>query len=59
MIGTRVEIPVGFDLWIRGARFGTIKRITPDGYWMVKMDNPQVRRLVCINHFDQNYTKIL
>lgn len=46
----RVEIHPGFDLWMRGARTGTVVReyISPKtGARMVavKMDHPQVKRL--------------
>lgn len=56
--GDRVEIPPGTDLWMRGARFGTVTRVYR--HWRsglgaaqsfdrillaVRMDHPQVRRL--------------
>lgn len=46
----RVEIHPGFDLWMRGARFGTVVReyVSPkNGKRMVavRMDHPQVRKL--------------
>lgn len=46
----RVEIHPGFDLWMRGARYGTVVReyISPKSgkrTVAVKMDHPQVRKL--------------
>lgn len=49
----RIEIPVHFDLWMRGARHGVIRRVRKDGTWIVKMDNPNVKRLVHIAPEDQ------
>lgn len=45
MKGKRVELHPGCDLWMRGARFGTVVREKGDTVW-VKMDHPQVKRLV-------------
>ena len=42
--GARVEISPHFDLWMQGARFGTVRKVV-DGVVTVKMDHPQVRRL--------------
>lgn len=48
-IGKRVEIAPHFDLWMRGARFGTVRRVKTgkDGrvLLVLKMDHPQVKRL--------------
>lgn len=57
-VGSRVQIPAYTDLWMRGARFGTIERVVegrgnyldprdPRGatIFCVRMDNPQVKRL--------------
>jgi hypothetical protein len=53
LIGRRVEIPVHFDLWMRGARFGRISAVTSvpprgtdDRAVYVRMDNKRVRKLV-------------
>lgn len=56
-VGKRVQIPAYTDLWMRGARFGTIERVIersnnyvqakdPRGadIFVVRMDHPQVRR---------------
>jgi hypothetical protein len=57
-VGKRIQIPAYSDLWMRGARFGTIERVAlAKGNYVqagdvrgadifaVKMDHPQVKRL--------------
>ena len=57
-VGKRIEIPAYADLWMRGARFGTVERfITGSGNYVgandprgadvfvVRMDHPQVKKL--------------
>lgn len=43
--GDRVEIHPGCDLWMRGAKFGTVEFIGT-GKVQVKMDHPSVKKLV-------------
>ena len=43
--GQRVEIPVHLDLWMQGARFGTVTKVN-EGIIHIRMDHPQVKRLV-------------
>jgi hypothetical protein len=56
-VGKRVQIPAYTDLWMRGARFGTVERVVvgtgnyldprdPRGadIFVVRMDHPQVKR---------------
>ena len=47
-VGDRVEIHPGTDLWVRGARFGTVHSIslTPNDRVKVRMDHPQVSNLI-------------
>ncbi len=45
--GDRVEIPCYYDLWMQGARYGTIKSIKGDEA-KIRMDNKQVKRLVVV-----------
>lgn len=45
-VGSRVELHPGMDLWMRGAKYGTITSVR-DGKPCVRMDNPRVKRLVC------------
>lgn len=45
VVGARVEISPHFDLWMRGARFGVVRKIESSGIVVVKMDHPQVRKL--------------
>ncbi len=42
--GQRVELHPGCDLWMRGARFGTVHS-TAGCTVVVKMDHPSVRKL--------------
>ena len=44
-VGDRVEIPCYCDLWMRGAQYGVIRKISRDGV-TVKMDHPQVKKCV-------------
>lgn len=46
MVGKRVELHPGTDLWMRGARYGTIHSVSRDGVYKIRMDNRRVRRLV-------------
>ena len=62
-IGRRVEIPVYFDLWMRGARFGIIKSYArgkpgEDDFIRVRMDHPRVKRLVKIPRGDWAFTRL-
>lgn len=43
-VNGRVELSPGYDLWARGARFGTVVSIAND-VAMVRMDHPQVKNL--------------
>lgn len=56
-VGQRVQIPAYADLWMRGARFGTVERfIAGQGRFLgagdsrgadvfvIRMDHPQVRK---------------
>jgi len=55
----RIEIPVHFDLWMQGATTGHVERTDKNGAWHVRMDHPQVKRLVVIKPDDQQFCKIL
>lgn len=67
-VGKRVQIPAYTDLWMRGARFGTVERVIvgtgnyldpkdPRGatIFCVRMDNPQVKRLARVIADDCNF----
>ncbi len=45
--GTRVELHPAYDLWMRGAKYGTVVKIK-DEIAHVRMDHPQVRKLAKI-----------
>lgn len=64
LIGLRVEIPVHYDAWMRGARFGEITsfRYGKDGYsdcLLVKMDHPQIRWRLKLWAIDWDYANLL
>lgn len=60
LIGKRVEIPVHYDLWMRGARTGVVTSVTKDAtYIRVRMDHPGIKRLVKIAGMDVDYIKVL
>jgi hypothetical protein len=60
-VGKRVEIAPHYDLWMRGARFGTVARVYPGDSVSsrerlgVRMDHPQVKRLTTIFADDVTY----
>jgi hypothetical protein len=49
IIVDRVEIPPRLDLWMQGAKFGTIIKIDDYGYATVRMDHPQVTRKIRVH----------
>jgi hypothetical protein len=64
LVGQRVEIPVHYDMWMRGARTGAVTqyRQGKDGIsdWVyVKLDHPQAKRYLKVWALDWNYMKIL
>ena len=63
-LGTRIEIPVHYDMWMQGARFGTITSYRSGGngrsaYYNVKLDHPSVRRRLKLWLPDVPYARIL
>lgn len=55
-VGHRVEIPPHYDLWMRGARFGVVVSTNSEhGLTKVRMDHPQVRRLVTVHTSDLKF----
>lgn len=62
--GRRIEIPVHYDLWMRGARFGLITAFRhgepgQSDYVLVKMDHAQVKRRLKLWRIDWDYAKVL
>lgn len=60
--GQRVEIPVHYDMWMRGARFGVVRsfhRGEPgiSAYVKVKLDHPQARKQLKVWRLDWPYMK--
>ncbi len=59
-VGERVEIPVHYDAWMRGAKFGLVTSVAPSGgHVHVKMDHPQIRRTVKVAAADLPHMKVL
>ena len=61
-VGERIEIPVHYDLWMQGARFGTVKgyrggKPGRSDYALVEMDHPQVRHQLKLWALDWEYAK--
>jgi len=44
-VNHRVELSPACDLWMQGARFGTVRKVEGE-ILFVKMDHPQVKKLV-------------
>lgn len=47
--GDRVELSPHMDLWMQGARYGTVRRVQDTGtaiHYLIRMDHKQVRRLI-------------
>jgi hypothetical protein len=64
IIGKRVEIPVHYDLWMRGAQTGKIvgrndSEYGISAYVLVKMDHPQVKHRVKVWSHDIEYMKFI
>lgn len=64
LIGKRIEIPAHYDMWMRGARFGTVKQFRhgkpgQSDYVTVEMDHPQVKRRLKLWRMDWEYARIL
>ena len=64
LVGKRIEIPVHYDLWMRGARHGTVTQFRhgepgQSDYVYVKMDHPQVRKRLKLWRIDWDYVKVL
>lgn len=58
MTPQRIEIPVHFDQWMQGARFGTIVSEAPNQL-KIRMDHPGIKRLLTIRGDDLNLCKYL
>lgn len=67
-VGKRVQIPAYCDLWMRGARFGTVERVIPGTgnyinprdprgatIFCVRMDHPSVKKLARVISDDCQY----
>lgn len=65
LIGKRIQIPVHYDTWMRGAKFGVVTAFryskTPgtSDYLLVKMDHPQITRRLKLWSIDWDYAEVL
>lgn len=62
-IGQRIEIPVHYDAWMRGARFGTVAayRDSTQGesaYMLVRLDHSGIRNRLKVWSLDWPYCKL-
>ena len=64
LIGKSIEIPVHYDMWMRGARFGKITGFrhgangTSD-YLTVRLDHPQAKHALRLWRLDWDYIKVI
>jgi hypothetical protein len=64
LVGKRIEIPVHYDSWARGARFGVVtafrhsKQAGHSDYVLVKLDKLPTKRLKLWS-IDWEYCKVL
>lgn len=64
LVGKRVEIPVHYDMWMRGARFGKVTGFRngkpgQSAYVFVKLDHPQATRSLKVWSLDWAYMRVL
>ena len=59
-IGQQIEIPVHYDMWMRGARFGRVVsyhngKLGQSDFIKIKMDHPQVKKLFKVWRLDWDF----
>jgi hypothetical protein len=64
LIGQRVQIPVHYDMWMRGAKYGVVTgyrngRAGQSDYLLVKMDNASVKKNLKLWRPDWNYAEFM
>jgi hypothetical protein len=64
LIGAEIEIPVHYDLWMQGARFGKVTAFREgkggtSSYVLVKINHPRVHGRLKIWALDWDYIRIL
>lgn len=60
MLGRRVEIPVHYDMWARGARYGVVTSIGPDcEYVRVQLDMLPRSRRFKVWRLDFDYVRVI
>lgn len=63
-VGQRIEIPVHYDAWMRGARFGVVRAFRwgkpgQSAYYLIRMDHPQMKNCIKLWSVDWSYAKAL
>jgi hypothetical protein len=58
LVGKRVEIPVHYDMWMRGARYGRVTRWDSKGVW-VRLDHKQAKRSQRVWNIDLTHLKTI
>lgn len=63
-IGKRIEIPVHYDLWMRGARYGVVTAYRngkpgQSDYLLVRMDHLCIKKQVKLWRMDWKYSKLV
>jgi hypothetical protein len=63
-IHSRIEIPVHYNLWMQGARFGLVTqfrhgRVGQSDYVLVKMEHPQIKRSIKLWEPDWQFCKVI
>jgi hypothetical protein len=64
LIGHRIEIPVYYAAWMRGARTGLVTTFRRgqrglSAYVLVKLDHPQVKQPLKLWYEDWSFAKVL
>ncbi|QWY83405.1 hypothetical protein [Rhizobium phage RHph_X3_9] len=60
LVGKRIEIPVHYNMWMRGARFGTVTSVGKDGAFIrVRMEHAQVRNKLKVWRIDYDFIKVM
>ena len=60
LVGKRVEMPVHYDCWARGARFGKVTKMGKGGEWVwVRLDHPGYKQSRKLWRMDYDYAKVV
>jgi hypothetical protein len=61
LLGKRIEIPVHYDMWMRGARYGKVTSIAADGsHILVQLDAlPSTHKRLRVHRIDFDYCRTI